>query len=117
MNHHFQLKASLVIASLFALPLAHADTMTKADFSANKTRINAEYKADKVACGSMSGNAKDICEEQAEGKEKVALAELEYKNSGKADDHHKLMKTKAEADYEVAKENATTRLATRKTCA
>ena len=37
-----------------------------------KARISAEYKADKAACDKFSGNQKDICVEQAKGKEKVS---------------------------------------------
>ncbi len=104
MNHTHTLKASIVIAALFALPLAHAATMTQADYKASESRIKSEYKADKIACGSLAGNAKDICKEEAEGKEEIALAELEYRHTGKAEDHNNLMKVKAEAAYEVAEE-------------
>lgn len=54
-----------------------AQTVSSSDFSASKTRIKAEYKADKNACSSLSSNAKDICVAQAKGKEDVALAELD----------------------------------------
>lgn len=104
MNNTFTLKASIVIAALFALPLAHAATMTKADYKASESRIKAEYKADKIACGSLAGNAKDICKEQAQGKEEIALAELEFGYTGKAEDQHHIMKVKAEAAYDVAEE-------------
>ncbi len=105
MTTSFNLKASLVIAALMALPVAQAaSSMTQADYKAGKSRIGADYKAEKIACGSLAGNAKDICEEEAEGKEKVALAELEYGYTGKPADHNKVMKAKAEAAYEVAKE-------------
>lgn len=59
---------------------------------------------DKAACHSQSGNAKDVCEEEAKGKEKVARAELEYSYSGKAADSNKVHVAKAKAAYEVAKE-------------
>lgn len=104
MNALFNLKASLAVAALLALPLAHSATMDKADYKASKTRIGADYKADKAACGSLAGNAKDICKETAEGKEKVALAELEYSYTGKPADQHKVMKVKANTAYAVAKE-------------
>ena len=37
----------------------------------------AQYKTDKAACDALNGNAKDICMEEAKGKEKVAKAEAE----------------------------------------
>ena len=98
------LKMSLLAVALAVMPVAYAATMTKADYKADKIRITAEYKADKAACGSLAGNANDICVEQAKGKEKLALAQLEYAHTGKAEDQNKIMKTKAEVDYAVAKE-------------
>ena len=96
--------AAIVCASLVPLSAALAQTMNKADFKANKTRISETYKADKAACHSLAGNAKDVCEEEAKGKEKVARAELEFSYSGKAADSNKVHVVKAKAAYEVAKE-------------
>lgn len=104
MNTKLHLKASLLVAALLALPLAHAATMTKADFNAEKARIAAVYKADKTACAALSDNAKDICLEEAQGKEKVARAELQFSYTAKPGDQAKVWKTKAQAAYEVAKE-------------
>jgi hypothetical protein len=104
MNKIFSLKASLIVATMLVLPMAHAATMTKADYTATKTRIGADYKSDKVACASLAGNAKDICVEEAKAKEKVARAELEYGYTGKAGDRNKVAVAKAESAYAVAKE-------------
>ena len=83
---------------------AMAESLSKADYKAGKDRTSAEYKSAKAACGSLSGNAKDICVVEAKGKEKVARAELEasYKPSSKA--NHAVTIARAEADYSVAKE-------------
>ena len=104
MNKTLALKHSLIVAALLALPLAQAATMAKPDYTAAKSRISAEVKADKAACGAMSANAKDICIEQAKAKEKVARAELEYGYTGKAKDQSKILVVKAETVYAVAKE-------------
>ena len=61
-------------------------------------------KSDKAACAKMDGNAKDVCSAEAKAKEKVALADLDYKKSGKDSDRIKAAKVKAEQDYAVAKE-------------
>ena len=98
------LKHSLIVAALLALPLAQAATMAKPDYKAAKSRISADYKADKAACGSMTANAKDICVEEAKAKEKVARAELEYGYTGKPKDQNKILVAKAESSYSVAKE-------------
>ena len=104
MKQIFSLKASLIVATMLVLPMAHAATMTKADYTATKTRIGADYKSDKAACASLAGNAKDICVEEAKAKEKVARAELEYGYTGKAGDRNKVAVAKAESAYAVAKE-------------
>lgn len=78
--------------------------MTKVDYKAGKTRISADYKTDKAACASQAANAKDICLQEAKTKEKVALAELEYGYTGKAADRTKVLVTRAESAYAVAKE-------------
>jgi hypothetical protein len=87
-----------------ALTAAHAANMTKEEASAEKARIEAEYKADKKACDAMNGNAKDVCVEQAKGKEKVARAELDYKQDASERHRSKVAEAKAEAAYNVAKE-------------
>ena len=94
---------AVAAAALLALPV-HAATMTRTDYSASKARISDTYKADKNACSSQSGNAKDICNEEAKAKEKVALAELEFGYTGKAADETKVAVAKAESAYAVAKE-------------
>lgn len=104
MNTIFTLKATLVAAALLALPLAHAANLSKADYDAGKTRIEADYKSDKTACDVRAGNAKDICVEEAKAKEKVARAELEYSHTAKPADQTRLMVVKAESAYAVAKE-------------
>lgn len=105
MNKTLALKQSLIVACMLAWPLAHAATMAKADYTAEKTRISADLKADKAACATKSENAKDICIEQAKAKEKVARAELEYGYTGKPNDQNKVLVAKAESSYAVAKEN------------
>ena len=67
---------------------------------------NAEtqYKIEKDACASRSGNAKDICLAEANGKEKVAKADAEvaYKNTPKMREDARV--ARAEATHSVAKE-------------
>lgn len=78
--------------------------MTKTEHQAAADAISAKYKADKENCKSMTGNAKDICEEQAKGHEAVSKAELEanYKPSDKS--RLNVSMARAEAAYAVAKE-------------
>ena len=104
MNKLPTLKAALLLAGLLALPAVHGASLAKADYQAGKTRVTADYKADKAACDSLKANAKDICVQEAKAKEKVALAELEYGYTGKAGDRVKVQVAKAESAFAVAKE-------------
>ena len=52
-------------------------TMSPAEYKAAKADITAKYKTDKAACKSQSGNAADICVQEAKGHENIAKAELE----------------------------------------
>ncbi len=104
MKYNTKLKATLLVAALLALPLAQAATLSKADYNTEKVRISAAYKADKAACAPLADNAKDVCQEEAKGKEKVARAELQFSYTGKPGDQSKIWKAKAKAAYEVAKE-------------
>ena len=104
MNKTLILKTSLVAAALLALPAAYAATMSKADYKAGKSQISATYKADKAACATSAGNARDVCIEESKAREKVALAEHEYAYTAKADDQNKVWVTKARTGYAVAKE-------------
>lgn len=104
MKSNFKIKASIVLAALFCLPAAQAALSSKDDYKAQKTRIAADYKTEKAACASLSGNAKDICVEESKGREKVALAEAEFAHTGTSSDGNKVTVAKAEAAYAVAKE-------------
>ena len=96
--------ATAALALFAATGAFAAGTMSKADMSSAKDRIAADYKAEKSMCAKFSGNEKDVCIEQAKGKEKVARAELTWKDTGLAKDANKLAVAKADATYSVAKE-------------
>ena len=99
------------IASLvFALGLAAsgsafaADTMTRDVYKAEKERIEAEHKSAKEACDRLSGNTKDVCQVQAKANQRIAEAELDARNKGTAKARQDARVTRANAEYEVAKE-------------
>jgi hypothetical protein len=93
MTTSFNFKASLIVAALLSVSMTQAATLTKPEYKADKTRINADYKVDKNGCDALKDNAKDVCIEEAKtkAKEKVALAELEYRYTGKAADQTKVL--------------------------
>lgn len=86
-----------------ARPVAVAPISKDAYDSAVKN-AEAQYKMDKEACNSRGGNAKDICLEQAKGKEAIAKADAEaaYKNTPAAREDARV--ARAEATYNIAKQ-------------
>jgi len=83
---------------------AQANTMSKDAHDTTYKNVEAQYKTDKAACNSLAGNAKDVCVEEAKGKEKVAKAEADaaYKGTPKAREAARI--AHADAEYNVAKE-------------
>ncbi len=71
---------------------------------AAEAKIDAQFKTDKEACTSMSGNTKDICVAEAKGREKVAKAELAARRKNSDKTRYDVLVAKAEAEYDVAKE-------------
>ena len=57
--------------------------MSKDGYAMAKTNADAQYKIDKEACASLSGNAKDICVAEAKGRSDMAKADAEaaYENT------------------------------------
>jgi hypothetical protein len=89
-------------AALFCATAGAAGDKTA--YEQAKTSAKSTYDADKKACDSMTGNAKDICVAEAKAKETKTemTAEAAWKDTPKAREHatHEI----AEADYKVAKE-------------
>ncbi|MCM2328923.1 MAG: BON domain-containing protein [Lysobacter sp.] len=81
-----------------------AQAISKEAYKSGQDKIAAEYKSAKAACDSLKANAKDVCVAEAQGKQKVAKAELEadYKPGDKA--RYNVSIAKAEAEYALAKE-------------
>jgi chromosome segregation ATPase len=81
-----------------------AEPMDHAAVKAEKERIEAQYAADEARCDELSGNAEDVCEAEAKAKERIAKADLEANAKGTAKARYDAQVTRAEAEYEVAKE-------------
>jgi hypothetical protein len=89
-------------AAVFMMTSSFA--MTSAEQKVEKERITADYKAAHNQCKALKSNAKDVCEKEAKGHEKVALAELEYKKNPSDSNRYHVGKTRADAEYEVMQE-------------
>lgn len=99
-------RTSLLVAALLACGLgaAHAENYSAKVHEGARDDVKAHYKAAKDACDRMSGNARDVCQKEAEGREKVALAWLDYNRAGDAKHEEKLNEAIYEARYDLAKE-------------
>ena len=93
-----------VVAVALACSGAAFASISKDEYKAGKDRVAADYKAAKANCGSLAGNAKDICVAEAKGREKVAKAQLEADYKPTEKNRYDVAAAKAEADYAVAKE-------------
>ncbi len=101
---NIQMLMSAVVTSICLVASGTALATTKAEYDAAKDRAKSEYKVADEKCGSLSGNAKDICQAEAKGARKKAdaTAEADYKNTAKA--RRDAAIAAADADYDVAKE-------------
>jgi hypothetical protein len=100
---HPLIAASALFCS-FGAWSADATLMSRSSYNEQNDKIEAQYQQDKQSCSVQSGNAKDVCDKQAKGREKIAKAQLDYDRTGKASDRNKIEKTKADVDFSVAQE-------------
>ena len=85
-------------------PIKNAKVAMSADYRAEHEGIEADAKAAKEKCKPMGGNARDICQAEAKGKEKLAKKELDYKRNPNEKNRMDVEKMKVEVAYEIAKE-------------
>lgn len=103
MNHSINFKFLLVAVAMITMPLVNSAELSRTDYRNAKTHIDDDYKVEKIACTALMSNARDVCIEEAKGREKNARAELEYRYTGSTHDMDKIAVVKAEAAYAVAK--------------
>jgi len=71
---------------------------------ASEKIADADYKLAKEKCDDLSGNAKDVCVQQAKTDHDKAKADYKAAEKGTPEARHDAIKDKAEADYKLAKE-------------
>jgi uncharacterized protein with LGFP repeats len=98
------LRSTALAVLIAAAAAAGAQTIAPAVHQQARSELQTAFKAERDACNQQSGNAKDVCVETVKGREKVALAHLQYQRSGDAKDMARLNEARYEARYEVAKE-------------
>lgn len=94
---------ALMIGLVFSVG-AMAQAMTKLQYTTAQTGISAEYKLAKAACDAFSGNANDICREQANGKQKIATAQLKAAYTPSEAASYQVRLARAEANEALALE-------------
>ncbi len=102
---NMKMLVSAVTASICLIASGSVSAMTtKAEYTAAKDKAKADYKVADDRCGSLSGNAKDVCKAEAKGARKKAdaAAEADYKHTPKA--RRDAAMAAADADYDVAKQ-------------
>ena len=102
MNKSFTALAMLALAMSLMLPTAKAANLDDAGYNRGRIQIDGDLAASKTGCASLAGNANRVCIEEANGKAKVSLAELEYARSGKPIDQAQVLVAKAESTYAVS---------------
>jgi hypothetical protein len=96
---------------------AFASDMSKAQFRAATKRIEAQDKVARADCVALRGNAKSVCLVDADGRKRIAVAELAaaYHPTQAARQDAKFVR--AQADYSVAVQRCQdTAAASRKAC-
>jgi hypothetical protein len=78
--------------------------LSKEERKAEESRISAEHKSAKDRCDTLKANARDVCMAEANGANKVALADLEARDKGTLKAQTNARIARVEADYAAAKE-------------
>jgi hypothetical protein len=99
---NLKIAAVTLFAGLALGTAARAEDLTKAQIKAADATIEADYKAAKMGCESLSGNAKEICVAEAKGKASVAKAEVLAVHRPSANHSYDLNVAKADAAYAIA---------------
>jgi hypothetical protein len=96
--------AGTPVAAQLAPAVPYVSPMSKEGYEAAKKDADAQFKADKDQCATLTRNAADICLAQARGKENVAKADAKaaHENTPKAREAGRV--AHAQAAYDVAKE-------------
>jgi hypothetical protein len=93
-----------VLAILGSAPATAVTRLSSADeFKAGKARADAELLVDRAACDKLSGTPRDVCREQARGKEMVAKAELDLAHTGSRKSQDRLAAVRMKTAYDVAR--------------
>ena len=92
------------VASRGTSEVASATGMDKSAYTAEREKIEADFKAAKKTCDPLKGNEQDKCKAEAKYKEQVAKADLEVKFKGTSDAAYDAAVKKAKAKHDLDKQ-------------
>lgn len=75
------------------------------DTKISEAQIKERYRSDRVMCKTMSGHAKQICNVEAKGREKISKAELVDRKTNSEKSRYDVLMTKAQVNFEIAEEH------------
>lgn len=104
MRHIAILPIVLTLGLLQQVQAADPAPISNEVYKLAKDDLDQHYDREKKACDSLNGNAKDVCQEEAKGAEKVAQARLKAQHTGKQSDKDAAVEASVDARYNVAKE-------------
>jgi len=81
---------------------ALAADANKAQYKADVSKADADYKMAKKKCGPLSGNEKEVCQKEAKAAHESAVADARAKRKN-MDAAKDAQKDKDDANYEVAR--------------
>lgn len=92
------------VASRGTSEVASATGMDKTAYTAERERIEADFKAAKQKCDPLKGNAQDVCKAEAKYEEQAKKADLEFKYKGTSDAKYDGAVKKAKAKHDLEKQ-------------
>lgn len=105
MKRHIAILPIALCLGLFQHAQAASPTTITAEVhKLAKEDVEQHYAREKLACDSVSGNAKDICRAEVKGAEKVAVARLKAQHTGKQADKDAATEAGIDARHQIAKE-------------
>lgn len=94
-------RAIAALALVCSTGLANAATLSKGAHGRAKDEIKTMAAAERETCNTMTGNARDVCVVRAKSKEKVALAHLEFQQTGADKDRKDYLASRIDARYQI----------------
>ena len=92
------------VASRGTSEVASATGMDKSAYTAEREKIEADFKAAKQKCDPLKGNAQDVCKAEAKYEEQAKKADLEVKYKGTTDAKYDGAVKKAKAKHDLEKQ-------------